>query len=181
MTEADRREDILHRMILKNDNNAVPEFQELLGQRPDLADIGGNMAQVAEETLVKGIAAERLWIREMLVAKLKTMRTELAGPQPSPIEKLLAERVVACWLQIYHADAMDAESGSITFAQADYIHRRQDRAHRRFLSAVKTLATVRRLALPTLVAVSVTGTVETKEAKPAPMSRPWRLPAGTNN
>jgi hypothetical protein len=68
-----------------------------------------------------------------------------------------------------------------TFAQSNYNQRRQDRAHRRFLSAVKTLATVRRLAFPTLAAVNVTGTVETREAKPALESRPWRLPVRTSN
>jgi hypothetical protein len=180
-TQVDRREDILNRLILQNDENAVPEFRKLLGQEPELADIGGNLAQIAEDTLVKGLARGQLCLREMLMAKLMTMRTELAGPQPKPIERLLVERVVACWLQVYHADAMAAQAETRTFAQGDYQQRQQDRAHRRFLSAVKTLATVRRLALPTLVAVSVTGTVETKEAKPALESRPWRLPAGTNN
>jgi len=41
------------------------------------------------------------------------MRTELAGPRPSPIERLLVQRVVACWLQVYHADAMAAQAGPV--------------------------------------------------------------------
>jgi hypothetical protein len=32
--------------------------------------------------------------------------------------------------------------------QGDYHQRRMDRAHRRYLSAIKTLATVRKLAVP---------------------------------
>ena len=40
--------------------------------------------------------------------------------------------------------------GNCSFAQADYHLRRQDRAHLRFLSAMKTLATVRKLDLPVL-------------------------------
>jgi hypothetical protein len=38
----------------------------------------------------------------------------------------------------------------MTLRQADYHRRRIDAAHSRFLSAVKTLATVRKLALPAL-------------------------------
>ena len=180
MTEADRRQDILNRMILKNDKTAVPEFRKLLRQVPNIADSGGNLAKIAEETLVKGIAGDQLWMHEMLLAKLKTMRTELAGPQPSPIERLLVERVVACWLQVYDADAIAAQPESVTFVQGDYNQRRQDRAHRRYLSAIRTLAMVRKLALPIRVDLNVAGSIETKETQPAPASHRGRRaePAG---
>lgn len=180
MTETDRREEIVRR-VTKNDENAVPEFRELLKQVPTLIDIVGSLAEIAERTLVKAITGGQLFFSETLTAKLDAMRAELAGPQPSPIERLLVERVVACWLQVYHADAQAAEFTEGTFTEGNYMQRRQNRAHRRFLSAVKTLATVRRLAVPTLVAVNLTGTVETKETKPPATSRPWRLPVGMNN
>jgi hypothetical protein len=122
-----------------------------------------------------------VWAEESLIAKAASLRAELAGPNSSPLNRLLVERVIACWLQVYYADAIVGATEQCTFAQGDYNQRQQDRAHRRFLSAIKTLATVCRLALPTLVAVNVTGTVETKEADPAPVSRPWRLPVETNN
>ena len=38
--------------------------------------------------------------------------------------------------------------GGMTLAQSEHAQRRMDRAHRRFLSTLKTLAAVRRLALP---------------------------------
>ena len=180
MTEADRRQDILDRVILKNDKNAVPEFRKLLGQEPHLADIGGNLARIAEGNLVAALAGEQLYLREMLLAKLKTMRSELAGPQPSPIERLLVERVVACWLQVYDADAIAAQPESVTFVQGDYNQRRQDRAHRRYLSAIRTLALVRKLAVPIRVDLNVAGSIETKETQPAPASHRGRRaePAG---
>jgi hypothetical protein len=36
----------------------------------------------------------------------------------------------------------------MSLVQSEHAQRRMDRAHRRFLNTVKTLATVRRLALP---------------------------------
>jgi hypothetical protein len=38
----------------------------------------------------------------------------------------------------------------MTLAQSEHSQRRIDRAHRRYLSTLKTLASVRRLALPAL-------------------------------
>jgi hypothetical protein len=36
----------------------------------------------------------------------------------------------------------------MSLAQSEHAQRRMDRAHRRFLNTIKTLATVRRLAVP---------------------------------
>ena len=61
--------------------------------------------------------------------------------------------------------------------------RRQDSAHRRFLSACKTLAVVRRLALPVKidvsVAASVAAVVETENTT-ATLPERFTLPAGRN-
>jgi len=46
-------------------------------------------------------------------------------------------------------EAFDASVANVC-QMADYHLRRQDRAHRRFLTAMKTLATVRKLGLPVL-------------------------------
>lgn len=77
-------------------------------------------------------------------------------------------------LQVYHADLMAARAGEVSISLADYHPRRQDRANRRFLSAVKWLATVRRLALPLRVDLNVSASVETKPAEPThPLIPNW--------
>jgi hypothetical protein len=61
----------------------------------------------------------------------------------------LVERIVLCWAQVHYADTIYAQRAKdLTFAQADYFQRRQDRAHRRYLHAIRSLATVRRLLFP---------------------------------
>jgi hypothetical protein len=73
----------------------------------------------------------------------------LAGPEPSVLERLLVDRVVACWIQIEYADLAYAQlATTLTSGHRDYLQRRQDRAHRRYLSAIRTLAQVRRLVEP---------------------------------
>jgi hypothetical protein len=79
------------------------------------------------------------------------MRSELAGPSPTPLGRLLVDRIVTCWLQISDADVRAAQAKDLSPSWAEFYQRRMDRAHRRYLSAIKTLATVRRLVLPVLV------------------------------
>ena len=76
---------------------------------------------------------------------------EFAGPTPSPVERVLAETAATCWFAFRLHEAQYAgaiTSDGMSLAQSEHAQRRIDRAHRRFLSTVKTLATLRRLALP---------------------------------
>jgi hypothetical protein len=79
---------------------------------------------------------------------------DFAGPTPSPVEKALAETATLSWfaLRLYEVTYVcgsQSEEG-LTIKQADFHLRRIDRAHRRLLSTLRTLATIRRLALPAL-------------------------------
>ena len=74
------------------------------------------------------------------------MRKDLDGPDPSPLERLLAERIVACWLQLQYVDAIYAQNlDDMNMAQSEYHQRGLDRLHRRYLSSIKTLAQIRKL------------------------------------
>ncbi len=78
---------------------------------------------------------------------------ELAGPRPSAVERVLAETAATSWFafRIHEAQYAGSITGEgMTLAQSEHAQRRMDRAHRRFLSTVKTLAVVRRLAVPAL-------------------------------
>jgi hypothetical protein len=112
----------------------------------------GNVARTAERTLVNVAAGENVLMREAIARRLEAMREELLGPSPSPLERLLVERVTLCWLQTHYEDAADAAGlkKGVSWTQSLNQQKRVEGAQRRLLSAVKTLATVRRLALPML-------------------------------
>jgi hypothetical protein len=134
------------------DESTLPALRKLL-ERPAAVDALGDLARQAEYSLINNAAGKDLAFKEGLARKLELLRAELAGPSPTPLERRLVERVVACWLQVQDADIRYAQArGDCSLAQGDYYQRRMDRAHRRFLSAVRTLAVVRRLALPVLLA-----------------------------
>lgn len=85
-----------------------------------------------------------------MTAKLNELKSEMAGPNPSPLESVLVDRIGACWLAVCHAEMIVAQTSECTLAYGDYLQRRLDRSHARFLSAIKTLAFVRRLQLPAI-------------------------------
>ena len=74
----------------------------------------------------------------------------MEGPAPTPIERLLAERAAICWWLVHRFEYYDADAGDRSIRQAEFNQRRIDAAHNRFLSALRTLATVRKLAVPAL-------------------------------
>ncbi len=136
----------------KGDDSTLPALRELMRDPYYVEVLGGNLARQAETGFIEAAYPRNLMFQEALRGKLEMLRKELAGPDPTPIERLLVGRVVACWLQVQEADLHYARCKSeLTLAQGDYHQRRMDRAHRRYLSALRTLAQVRRLALPVLI------------------------------
>ncbi len=136
----------------KGDPKALAAIQEHLDAHPELWERYGNVAAAAEHSLIsagfKGALRE-----EAILRKLAAMRAELAGPWPSPLERLLVDRVVICWLQVHYADGIYVnalEERRMSSNALEFYQRRQDRAHWRLLSAIRTLAQVRRLLVPTV-------------------------------
>ena len=131
------------------DDKTLPVLREML-KDPDFVERFGNLAEHAERAFVENTAGKNHAVREALLRKLKLLRAELAGPNPTPLERLLVARVVSCWLQVHDADFRYANAASLSLAQAKFYEQRMDRTHKRYLSAIKTLALVRKLALPVL-------------------------------
>jgi hypothetical protein len=92
--------------------------------------------------------------KEEVERELCNVAAELAGPNPTPVERVLSETAATAWFayrlhEATYAAGITAEGG-MSLAQSEHAQRRMDRAHRRLLSTLKTLATVRRLAVPAL-------------------------------
>ena len=63
------------------------------------------------------------------------------------MERLLAERVVATWLQVQLFEGMYAAGmhQNMGIKQGNYLQKLIDRAHRNHLSAIRTLAQIRKM------------------------------------
>lgn len=135
------------------DESVLPALRDMFNREPRLWEITGNLAQQAERSMVKWVVGDNAFLQESLKWKLSDLRQELTGPEATPLERMLAERVAICWLQAYHADdklAHDIREGGMSFEAIEFYQRWQDRSHRRLLQAIKSLAQVRRLLAPTV-------------------------------
>jgi hypothetical protein len=149
---ADRKEmaKILQR-ARQGDESVLPAVRAMLRDAGAVDRLGGDLPRMPEQALIRAATDENLSFREALIRKLDLLRDELAGPAPAPLERLLVDRIVACWLQLHIGDLFLAQKeGTLKVAQAEYHERTRDRAQQRYLAAIKTLALVRKLALPVL-------------------------------
>jgi hypothetical protein len=134
----------------KGDTTALPALRELL-KNPTAVDLlGGDMARQAQLSLIHKLSGKSLLLQESLPCKLDLMRAELAGPSPTPLERLLIESILTCWLHLYHLEIVFAQNDGMGLDLATYHQRSIGAAQKRYLAAIKALAAVRRLALPAL-------------------------------
>jgi hypothetical protein len=140
--------DLLNR-AQKGDASTLPALRTAFND-PHRVESYGNLARQAERSFVDAVAGDNLGFKEGLTRKMEMLRAELAGPNPVPIERLLVERVVACWLQVQDADIRYAQAKDLSVKWYEYYQRRMNHSHKRYLSAFKTLALVRKMAVPVL-------------------------------
>jgi hypothetical protein len=127
------------------DETVLPQLREMLDTRPELWQHYGNLAGHAREAWIRLISGGDLALKESTARKAEDLARELAGPEPSVVERLLAERAALCWMQLAHADALAAQSLSQSRQHADFWAKRQAGAHRRYLTSLAALVTLRRL------------------------------------
>jgi hypothetical protein len=151
-TDLQRAQDELARLLKRaeqGDHSVLPELRKALAADANLWRHYGDLAAQAEASLILLAAGNNLLLAESLQHKLQALKDELGGESPSPLERLLVERTTATWLQVSSFDGLAAQSAAATEARLKLILKEQDAAHRRHLTAVKTLATVRKLLRPT--------------------------------
>lgn len=138
--------------IRSGDHAKLLEARAMFGAMDDSTlDHLGSTARRAEEALVAATYVDDPLLAEAAREKLARVRDELAGADPSPAERLLAERAAFCWMAVNSYEAIFAQARGLSLEQSAHQQRRIDLAHRRFVGAIKALALVRRLAVPAML------------------------------
>jgi hypothetical protein len=133
---------------MRGERAALPDLARVLDERPELWRMSGDLAAQAQQSWLTLAAGKDLFFQESLRRQAAQLRTDLAGPEASPLEQLLVERVVACWIQVSYSDAAYAQMRGATFAQDAAAQKKQNAAQTRYLQAIKQLAIVRKLLKP---------------------------------
>jgi hypothetical protein len=127
--------------------------REAFDEHPELTAQFGDLVRHAQDSLLMLVAGSCLTAREAIARQASVLRERLLATAASELEKLLVDRIVISWIEVYHGDIDLAQqllqvSGASKTAQA--AQRRLDRAHARYLSAIKALATTHKLLRPML-------------------------------
>jgi hypothetical protein len=164
------------RALVEQANSGNPWILErlrlTLDAHPEIWSRIGDLGAVVQASLISAIVGNNKLYGESLVRKAAAMLQSLLRPSPSAAEKLAAERVVACWLQVQQCDAActhftctppprksssganpsakampvnSIETEPFSLRQASFWSKRQEQAHRRYESALKLLMTVQQM------------------------------------
>src|SRR5262245_8418401 len=103
-TEAEVKK--LLRKAEKGDKAVLPTLRTWMERAPSYWEEVGDMAKTARESLIRMLSGDNLVLQEAHARKCMALTAGLAGPQPSPLERLLVERIVICWLHLYYAETL---------------------------------------------------------------------------
>ena len=136
----------------QGDLSVLPLLRDALEADPSVWQEYGDLAAQAQEAWLQLLAGTDYLLAESVRLKLGALRQELSAEGASPLEKLLIERVVACWLQTCYSDSVyaQAKGPASTPSVRQELMKRQDSSQRRYLAAIKQLALVRKLLRPAL-------------------------------
>jgi hypothetical protein len=142
------------RLAADGDSKALAGIRRLLRRNDEagstLAMTYCDMYSLARKALVNFAVGDSELTRELMSRRIDDLRDELAGPNATPLERILCERVALCWFDTHEMDRRYIDTSGKRFNDARYYQDRRDRANRRFLAACRTLASVRKLALPAI-------------------------------
>jgi hypothetical protein len=116
-------------------------------------DRASDIGRGAQRLLIETAAGGDLLTECALSERLDMMRTDIAGEDPTPLEVLLVERVVSCWMLVELFEILMAaqlakrtdSKSHVPFSTLKHYLCWQEIANKRYLAAIKALAQVRRL------------------------------------
>jgi hypothetical protein len=136
-----RLAELLQRARL-GDPAVLPALRAALDADASLWRTHGDLAANAQEHWLVLLSDKNLLVRESLRRQLAALRDELRGPDPSPMERLLVDHVVECWLQVQVAEGAYAKAHDNPAATTGVwreMQKRLDLSQRRYLAAIKQL------------------------------------------
>jgi len=149
----------------QGDASVLTQLRELLDERPALWKRLGDLTGHVEEALLDMAAGKSLLARESIRRRMEALRAELSVPPPTPVEKLLIDRIVIGWVQCSLTDLDDLQKTRTGTPQGFHAQRRLNGIQARFFAGLKQLVVVRKLLKPTLKLESLRFPVEETNGK----------------
>ena len=144
----------------KGDRSVLPEVDRFLDD-PAAKALFGDMGRHILSKYVTMLVGEDLVFSQATLRFASDLRTGLAGPNPTALDYLLAERVVIAWIFLNFCDwQYVAKLTTLTAAQGAFSLKRIEMANRNLMAACRTLAKVKKAKLPDVLAVVAVATAD---------------------
>lgn len=127
------------------DKNALVGLRQLLDGCPEIWSQLGDLARHAETAWLDLISGGDRLVVEAAKRRMAHLKSQLAGPAPTPLESLLIDQIGVTYLASSYAEAASATPGKSCLGEAHYRLRHAESAQKRHLAAMRTLATLRAL------------------------------------
>lgn len=124
------------------DYAALRRLQQILDERPEIWQSVGDLSQNAELAVLRLAAGKNALLRESLERSLKTLKRDILPPDPSPLEKLLVDRVAFTWLRLQYIETNYVSLGDLSLAEKKFALQQRESAQRLFDAAIRSLRTV---------------------------------------
>lgn len=128
----------------EGDPDILPDLHRVLDSHPEVWRSVADLAGHAIDAQVNLAAGQDQMLRQSLDRQLDAMKENLGYGTAGLLERLLIDRVLVTWVQAWYADAMRTDATNVDLKQAQFLDVRSSRAHRSHMSAIKSLATVRK-------------------------------------
>src|SRR4051812_33550240 len=100
------------------DPAALPRIRRILDERSEVWRHVGDLASLAERAWIAVLAADNPVAVESMKRTVNEMKADLAGDNPTRMERLLVDQVVACWLEVSYLEGVSADPGRGSLQQA---------------------------------------------------------------
>ena len=169
---------------LANESKPLPsselEFLRELLKRGGAQALQGGIAHQALVTAIDRSHTTTL-TKEIYRLDIESMRRNLGYEASPEIERLLIDQVCMCAFRLWmteHRHSRELDRDGLSFQQAEYNERVLTASHRRYDTAIETLARVRKLKLaPVQVNIAQAGAKQTNIATGAAQVQPKPLPS----
>lgn len=137
--------DAIVRKANDGDQKALAKLRKFLDENPQVWQHVGDLARTAEHAWITLIANGSSLAAEAVQRRLAELKSELAGDSATVVEEMLADTVLATWLEVYYLQSVEANTTKRTMMQGNAMSKRRESAQRRHLNALKQLTQIKKL------------------------------------
>jgi hypothetical protein len=127
----------------RGDQGALTELREV-ATPAGLAGVMGDLPREVVTAMVGRLyGKDRLASRAGLEERARLVSDELAGPNPPPVLRLLAEAAGVAWLHYHALELIQARQDGLPLDMGVYLERMLTQAQKRYLRALREVTTLR--------------------------------------